>query len=363
MASTTELDHVKAVWQHMRSNSPIYNFLLSELEVVSATKGSVTSHLTLGPKQMNSSGTIHGAVSAAIVDMSGGLAICSHGLEKSGASIDIHVTYIGQAHVGETIAIESTANKVGRMETCKICAQELKIELEPDDFDEATSSTVGAGQTAPDDLLLTCGCHFHWQCLLDESPQIAISMLCPSCSSIISGATSEQPQVITRYHNEGGVQENLDILPLITEEAYLDANPTARPARAFLTMCAEGDVAGVVELLKAIEEDRDEDDMSPAELLRYQDPLDEMKTGLHMAIEKNQQEAAWLLLWLASSLPTAAFPDEVTQAAQVMNAGRETADAADIRSLRDVQHRTAEDWAQNMGGVWAGLVGAGVLRG
>ncbi|TVY92452.1 hypothetical protein LAWI1_G000494 [Lachnellula willkommii] len=250
------------------------------------------------------------------------------------------------------------------METCKICAQELKIELEPDDFDEATSSTVGAGQIAPDDLLLACGCHFHWQCLLDESPQIAISMQCPSCSSsIISGATTQRPQVITRYHNEGGVQENLDILPLITEEAYLDANPAARPARAFLTMCAEGDVAGVVELLKAIEEDRDEDDMSPAELLRYQDPLDEMKTGLHMAIEKNQQEAAWLLLWLASSLPTAAFPDEVTQAAQVMSAGRETADGADIRSLRDEQHRTAEDSAKSMGGVWAGLAGAGVLRG
>ena len=46
---------------------------------------------------------------------------------------------------------------------------------------------------------------------------------------------SPQPQVITRYHNEGGIQENLDILPLITEEAYLDANPAARPARAFMS--------------------------------------------------------------------------------------------------------------------------------
>jgi acyl-coenzyme A thioesterase 13 len=114
MASTTELDHVKGVWQHMQANSPIYDFLLAELRVVSATRGSVTSHLTLGPKQMNSSGAIHGAVSAAIVDMSGGLAIASHGFEKTGASVDIHVTYIGQAHVGETIEIEATANKVGR---------------------------------------------------------------------------------------------------------------------------------------------------------------------------------------------------------------------------------------------------------
>jgi len=45
-------------------------------------------------------------------------------------------------------------------------------------------------------------------------------------------------------------------MPLITEEAYLETNPQARPARAYLTLCGEGDVAGIIELLKAIEEDQ-----------------------------------------------------------------------------------------------------------
>jgi acyl-coenzyme A thioesterase 13 len=53
-------------------------------------------------------------VSAALVDWSGGLAIATHGLEKTGASIDIHVSYIGTAQVGETIEVEAIANKVGR---------------------------------------------------------------------------------------------------------------------------------------------------------------------------------------------------------------------------------------------------------
>ncbi len=53
-------------------------------------------------------------MSAALADWSGGLAIATHGLEKTGASIDIHVTYIGTANVGETIEIEAVANKVGR---------------------------------------------------------------------------------------------------------------------------------------------------------------------------------------------------------------------------------------------------------
>jgi hypothetical protein len=168
--------------------------------------------------------------------------------------------------------------------------------------------------------------------------------------------------VLTRYHNEGGVQDNLDIFPLIKEEAYLSANPAARPARAYLTMCAEGDVGGIVELLKAFEEDSDEGDMSPAELLRYQDPLDGNKTGLHVAIEKNQQETVWLLLWLASEFPSSAFPDEVSRAAHVIGAGRETARGPDLRGLRDERGRSAEDVAGTMGSTWAALLARGVLK-
>lgn len=98
----------------MQGNSPIYDFLLASAEIIAASKGLVTTRLTLGTNHVNSRGTIHGAVSAALVDWAGGLAIASHGLEKTGASVDIHVTYIGTANVGDTLEIEGTANKVGR---------------------------------------------------------------------------------------------------------------------------------------------------------------------------------------------------------------------------------------------------------
>ena len=69
-------------------------------------------------------------------------------------------------------------------------------------------------------------------------------------------------------------------------------------------MCAEGDVEGIVELLKAIEEDPDEGDMSPVELLRYQDPLDGNKTGLHVAMRRTSRKPfgcyfGWRLGFLA----------------------------------------------------------------
>lgn len=187
---------------------------------------------------------------------------------------------------------------------------------------------------------------------------MATSLACPSCSRPISSSTqiSGQRQVLTKYHNEGGLQNDLDIFPLIVEEAYLEANPTARPARAFLTMCGEGDVAGIVELLKAIEEDSDEGDMSTAELLRYQDPLDSMKTGLHLAIEKSQQEVLWLLLWLASDFPSNEFPREIIQAAVSMSVGRGTASPSDVRSLRNTEGQTAGDVARSIGITWAGMI-------
>jgi hypothetical protein len=129
-----------------------------------------------------------------------------------------------------------------------------------------------------------------------------------------------------------------------------------------MTMVGEGDVTGIVELLKALEEEPDEGDMSPAELLRFQDPLDDMKTGLHIAVERSQQEALWLLLWLASSIPTHAFPEEVIQAAETMGAERDTAAGVDIRTIKDEQGRVPEAVASEMGNTWAGILGAGVLR-
>ena len=86
------------------------------------------------------------------------------------------------------------------------------------------------------------------------------------------------------------------------------------------------------------------------------------RTGLHVAIESNQQEAVWLLLWLASDFPSSAFPEEVSRAAQVMGAGRETATGPDLRGLRDERGRSAEDVAGTMGSTWTALLGTGVLK-
>ncbi|KAI0151270.1 hypothetical protein BJ166DRAFT_386676 [Pestalotiopsis sp. NC0098] len=264
------------------------------------------------------------------------------------------------------------------MASCKECEEPLLLEIEDDES--------GAVQAFPDDLELPCGCHFHWQCLMDHSSEVAMSLQCPACHGQLASNpagpsvtnqflhTSSGAKILTRYNNEGGLQEDLDILPEITEEAYLEANPEARPARAFHVMCSEGDVGGIVELLRALDRDHqqgagsssaedEEPSMDPMQLLRYQDPLNGSKSGLHLAVEKGQEEIVWLLLWLASPLSAEVFPPAAVEAAHAMGLQRPaTAPANDIRLLQDESGRTAESVAAGMDGIWNAALEAGAFR-
>ena len=111
---STELQQVHRVWERTRSNSPIYEFLLNEVDVYDAEKGVVRARMRVGPRQLNSKGTLHGAFSACVTDWAGGMAIASHGLDSTGVSTDIHVNYLSTATDGDWLEIESRANKVGK---------------------------------------------------------------------------------------------------------------------------------------------------------------------------------------------------------------------------------------------------------
>lgn len=249
------------------------------------------------------------------------------------------------------------------MAVCKACEDPLVFQTAEEDNDNE--------QTVPDDLELQCGCHFHWQCLLDEPASVAVSLQCPSCGASLpsnnAGASSTNPffsspgaSVFARYTNEGGLQPNLDILPAITEEAYLLNQPEARPARAFQVMCAEGDVEGMVELLAALDEDEDEI-ASATSILQYQDPLSGQKSSLHIAVENAQVDVALLLLWLSSTAPPEAFPDVARQTAERFGLSRLTAQTGDIRLLKDSNGLTAEQYAQRTTGPFVPLLESGLL--
>ena len=106
--------HIEHLVKTKLPNSPIYNFLLAPVRTTHASKGLVHARLTLTDCHMNAGKSLHGSVSATIVDWAGGMAVSTWDLrEKTGVSVDIHVTYQSGAKVGEEIEIEGIAEKVG----------------------------------------------------------------------------------------------------------------------------------------------------------------------------------------------------------------------------------------------------------
>ena len=111
--ASSELLHIQNYWANMQRNSPIYDFLLSDIHLVSASQGVVTARLVVKPRHLNSKGTLHGTVSACLTDWAGGLAIATHGREKTGVSTDIHTTFVSTAREGDVLEIKGRADKVG----------------------------------------------------------------------------------------------------------------------------------------------------------------------------------------------------------------------------------------------------------
>ncbi|KAH6617329.1 hypothetical protein F5144DRAFT_660379 [Chaetomium tenue] len=280
-------------------------------------------------------------------------------------------------------------------ETCKACHDPLSLTLDPED-----SGAEDSEQTVPDDVLLPCGCHFHWQCLLNFSSTITSTLTCPSCNrhlhsntptaggSSSSSASAPQPAptnpvILTHYTNEGGIQPSLDIYPFLAEETFLDAHPEARPARALHTLAAEGDVQGMVALLTDADdanEDEDEDDedgdegegegptLSSSQLLTWRDPLNGGRSALHVALEARQEEVVWLVLWLGSGARREDFPDAVVQVALAMGLPRRVDGAGggeggeDVRFVRDEAGKTAGDVCLELGQPWTRLVEGGMFN-
>ncbi|KAI5897088.1 Thioesterase/thiol ester dehydrase-isomerase [Schizophyllum commune H4-8] len=108
------LSYVQAFWARQRDTSPLYSLLIPDLTIISATRGRVLAQMRVAKQQLNSKGTLHGTTSACLLDWGGGIAIASHGVEKTGVTTDLHVSCLAPAKEGDLLEIECIAEKVGR---------------------------------------------------------------------------------------------------------------------------------------------------------------------------------------------------------------------------------------------------------
>lgn len=108
------LAHVTAVWDRQRINSAIYSLLLETIEIYYAENGLVRARLPIQSLHVNSKGTLHGTLSACVVDWAAGMAIASTGLSATGVSTDLSVSYLSTAKAGDILEIEGRVSKLGK---------------------------------------------------------------------------------------------------------------------------------------------------------------------------------------------------------------------------------------------------------
>jgi len=111
------LAHVEQHWAAMQPHSPVYDFFFAELALVSAVaapQARVVARLPVRARHVNSKGGLHGAVSAALVDWAGGMALAASGLHATGVSVDIHVSYVAAARERDELEVEAWVVRRGR---------------------------------------------------------------------------------------------------------------------------------------------------------------------------------------------------------------------------------------------------------
>ncbi|CAB3376460.1 Hypothetical predicted protein [Cloeon dipterum] len=90
-----------------------FDRVLDKVKIVTAGQGKCVAEMVVGEEHQNKGGTLHGGLTATIVDGISTLALMTHGRGVPGVSVDIHVSYLKAAKEGEKITIDAKTNKAG----------------------------------------------------------------------------------------------------------------------------------------------------------------------------------------------------------------------------------------------------------
>ncbi|XP_069814026.1 acyl-coenzyme A thioesterase 13 [Dendropsophus ebraccatus] len=93
---------------------PGFDRVLNKLQLVSASPGKVVCELKVGEEHTNRQGALHGGLTATIVDMISTAALVHTERGAPGVSVDMNITYMNAAKIGDSILITAQVLKQGR---------------------------------------------------------------------------------------------------------------------------------------------------------------------------------------------------------------------------------------------------------
>ncbi|XP_067267147.1 acyl-coenzyme A thioesterase 13 [Chanodichthys erythropterus] len=95
-------------------DSPGFDRVLSKVEILSASPGRVVCEMKVEEEHTNRVGNLHGGLTATLVDMISTTAIMYSERGAPGVSVDMNITYMNAAKIGEDILITAQVLKQGR---------------------------------------------------------------------------------------------------------------------------------------------------------------------------------------------------------------------------------------------------------
>ncbi|KAJ8402993.1 hypothetical protein AAFF_G00359090 [Aldrovandia affinis] len=112
MGSLT-LSTLKQVMRAMVDSSG-FDRVLSKVNVVSASPGKVVCEMKVEEEHTNRGGTLHGGLTATLVDVISTAALLYTERGAPGVSVDMNITYMNAAKLGEDVLITAQVLKQGR---------------------------------------------------------------------------------------------------------------------------------------------------------------------------------------------------------------------------------------------------------
>ncbi|XP_059476513.1 uncharacterized protein LOC132197311 [Neocloeon triangulifer] len=90
-----------------------FDRVMDKVTIVSAGQGKCVAEMVVGKEHENKGGTLHGGLTATLVDGISTLALMTHDKGVPGVSVDIHVSYLKAAKEGDKITIDAITKKAG----------------------------------------------------------------------------------------------------------------------------------------------------------------------------------------------------------------------------------------------------------
>ncbi|KAK1805004.1 hypothetical protein P4O66_019361 [Electrophorus voltai] len=94
--------------------SPGFDRVLNKVELVSASPGKVVCEMKVEEEHANRGGTLHGGMTATLVDIISTTALMHTEKGEPGISVDMNITYMNAAKIGEDILITAQVLKQGK---------------------------------------------------------------------------------------------------------------------------------------------------------------------------------------------------------------------------------------------------------